>query len=43
MSSTQLNFEIFALVGLIMLFLASGSLDFLLWLKDKSMSNWMLQ
>jgi hypothetical protein len=33
----------FALVDLIMLFLAGGSLGYLLWLKDKSMSNWMLQ
>ena len=42
MDSAPINFGIFALVGVIMLVLASASFGYLLQVKNKSRSSWML-
>jgi nitrate/nitrite-specific signal transduction histidine kinase len=42
MDSSQLNLGIFALVGVIMLVLSGASFSYLVWVKNKSRSSWML-
>lgn len=42
MDSFQLNLSLFALVGVIMLVLSGASFGYLVWVKNKSRSSWML-